>query len=137
MRQSCHEERRLAAGTGRRARAGGHPCRPRLDSYTTLVTYVLDLAIVTPAVFLCSVLLLRRAPLGYLLAFPLLGIIVLLAPAIAAQTISQVAAGVSFTPGEVVGPMAGFASLGLIALWLLIALLRNIADTPPARTAQV
>jgi hypothetical protein len=101
-----------------------------LDSYTTMVTYVLDLGIITPACFLCGGALLRCAPLGYLLALPLLGIIVLLAPAIAAQTLSQIAAGVSFSPGEIVGPIAGFVGLGLIALWLLVTLLRSIINAP-------
>lgn len=102
-----------------------------LDSYATMVTYALDLAIITPATFLAGMLILRRAPLGYLIAFPLLGIIVMLAPGIAASTVSQLSAGVSFTPGEIVGPIAGFAGLGLVAIWLVIALLRNISDSAP------
>jgi hypothetical protein len=75
-----------------------------LDSYTTPVTYVLDLGIITPSAFLTGWLLHRRAPLGYLLAFPLLSILVLLAPSIVAATISQLSAGISLTPGEIIGP---------------------------------
>lgn len=104
-----------------------------LDSYTTTVTYALDLAIITPATFLAGSLILRRASLGYRIAFPLLGIIVLLLPSIIASTISQIAAGVLFSAAEIAGPIAGFASLGFAAIWLTIALLRNIADEAPAR----
>lgn len=99
-----------------------------LDSYTTSVTDVLDLGIITPAAFLSGVLVLRRAAAGYLMAFPLLGIIVILAPAIAASTVSQLSAGVSFSTGEIVGPIAGFTILGVLAIWFLIGLLRNLHE---------
>lgn len=105
-----------------------------LDSYTTSVTYSLDLAIITPACFVTGFLLLGRAPLGYAMAFALFGVIVILVPSIIAATISQLAAGVTLSTGEVVGPVAGFVILGLIAIWLLVALLRNIADVQPATT---
>jgi hypothetical protein len=102
-----------------------------LDSYSTMVTYALDLAIITPLCFIAGALFLRRAPLAYLVAFPLLGIVILLGPAIAAQTISQLVAGVSFTPPEVAGPIGGFALLGGCAFWVVVALLRDIADPTP------
>ena len=106
-----------------------------LDSYTTLVTYALDLAVITPTTFLTGVLVQRRSPLGYVLSFPLLVLIMLLAPQIAAQTISQLSAGLTFSPGQIIGPIAGFAVLGLIAIWLLVSILRNISDASPRRGA--
>jgi hypothetical protein len=90
-----------------------------LDHYTTMFTYALDLAIVTPTALLAGVLILRRDSLGYLLAVPLLGIIILLAPTIIASTLFQKAAGVSFTTGEVVGPISGFVVLGGLGVWTL------------------
>jgi hypothetical protein len=96
-----------------------------LDSYTTLVTYALDLAIITPATLLCGALVLRREPFGYVLAMPLLTIIVLLLPTICAQTAMQVAAGVRFSPAEIAGPIGGFAVLGLVGAVFLVRLLRQ------------
>lgn len=98
----------------------------RMDSYTTMVTYGLDLGIITPACFVGAMLIWRGAPLGYLVAMPLLVIIILLAPQILISTIVQRAAGVDFTIGEMVGPVAGFVLLGGVALWLLVSLLRSI-----------
>jgi hypothetical protein len=98
-----------------------------LDSYTTIVTYALDLAIITPATFLCAVLVLRGDPLGYVIAAPLLTLLVLLAPQIILSTVFQKAAGVPFTMGEMIGPVAGFVVLGLIAAWLLVAILRGLS----------
>ncbi len=101
---------------------------PRLlESYTTMVTDVLDLGIIVPAVFLAGILLLQRNPQGYIIAFPLLVLLVMLGPVIAVQTALQLGAGVSFTPAEIAGPISGFLVLGMIAVWILAVLLRDCA----------
>jgi hypothetical protein len=99
----------------------------KMDSYTTMVTYALDLAVITPSTFLCAVLVLGAEPLGYVIAVPLLTLIVLLAPQIILSTIFQRSAGVPFTTGEMIGPVTGFVLLGFIAAWLLVAILSNLA----------
>lgn len=99
-----------------------------LDVYTTTVTYSLDLAVVTPAAAMAGLLVRRREPLGYLLAAPLLVTVVLLLPSISLATALQVAAGISFTPAEVVGPIAGFGVLGAVGARLLLRLLRAVPD---------
>lgn len=103
---------------------------PLLGPYTTKITDVLDLGVITPAAFISGVLILRRNPLGYLMALSMLVLEIMLAPMIAAQTVSQLMAGVSFTTGEIVGPMAGFIVLALVAIWMLVALLRNVSVWP-------
>ena len=60
---------------------------------------------------------------------------VMLAPLLAAQTISQLWAGVSFPAGQIVGPIAGFATVALIAIWVLVAILRTISEPGPADSA--
>jgi hypothetical protein len=100
-----------------------------LDSSTTMVTDALDLAIMTPATIIAGVLILRRAPLGYLIACALLVLEMLLAPLIAAQTVSQVLAGVSFSAGQMIGPIAGFSLIALAAIVVTTALLRTISDS--------
>jgi hypothetical protein len=85
-------------------------------------------SIIVPTAFVAGRLILRRNPLGYLIAIPLLVLEAMLAPLIVAQSVSQVQAGVSFTPGEMVGPIAGFAVLGLLAIWIIVAILRNISE---------
>jgi hypothetical protein len=109
----------------------------RMDSYTTAMTYALDLAVIAPALFICAVLLLRGRPLGYLLGFPLLGIIMLLGPAIAAQTVSQVRAGVHLTPGEQVGPVVGFLVVCAWAIWVAVSILRRLPARRPAADGAV
>lgn len=101
---------------------------PLLGSYTTTITDVLDLGIITPSLFIAGVGILRRNPLGYLIAFSLLVLEIMLTPLITAQTISQLLAGVTFTSAEIIGPISGFTVLGLVALWVLVILVRNTTD---------
>jgi len=71
--------------------------------------------------------LLLVGTLGYLIALPLLVIIILLAPQIILSTVFQQSAGVPFTTAEMVGPVVGFVVLGLVAIWLLVTFLRSAA----------
>ena len=104
-----------------------HDAPKLLDTYTTTVTDVLDLGVLVPAMVLGGVLLLRGAALGYALAVVLIVLLLLIAATIIAGTLFQVAADVSFTPGEIVGPIAGFLILAAIGCWLLVRLLRDVA----------
>jgi hypothetical protein len=110
---------------------------PLLDVYTTTVTYSLDLAVVAPSAALAGVLVRRREPAGYLLAVPLLVTIVLLLPTITLSTLLQAAAGLSFTPAEVMGPIAGFGVLGVWGARLLFRLLRAVPTTAPTPEDEV
>lgn len=96
-----------------------------------MVTSALDLGLITQATLIAGALILKRNPLGYRLAFPLLGIIIMLLPVITAGTIFQVRAGIQFTSGEIAGPIAGFALIGLFAVWAAAAILRRLPDKAP------
>ena len=104
----------------------------RMNSYTTLVTYALDLAIIVPSCIIGGVMILRRNALGYRIAFPLLVLIIMLVPGIIAQTIHQLSAGVSLSPGEIAGPVSGFLTLGLLAVLIIVAVLRKLPITSPS-----
>ncbi|PSN20573.1 hypothetical protein C7271_01445 [filamentous cyanobacterium CCP5] len=97
--------------------------------YTGRVTDALDLGLITPTTFLAGWLILRRSPLGYLIALALLVLEIMLLPMITAQTISQLAAGIAFTSVEIIGPITGFAILGLLAIWVTVALLKPLASS--------
>lgn len=107
-----------------------------LDTYSTLFTTALDIGVIVPATVIAGLLVLRRDPLGYLIAVPLLVLEAMLAPMIGAQTVSQVSAGVSFTAGEIVGPIAGFTVLALVAIWFLVAVLRAISNSTRPQAAE-
>lgn len=108
--------------------AGEPPAK--LDLGVTAVTEALDLAVITPAALWAAWLLARRRPLGYLVGVPLVVLLVALLPVVVSQTAFQLAAGVTFTPGEVVGPISGFLVLAAVALPLLVRTLRAAAAEP-------
>lgn len=110
---------------------GGPP--DGLDTNTTLFTTALDAAVIVPAVGIAGRLILRRDPFGYLFAAALLLLEALLAPMIAAQMVSQLSAGVDFTTAEIIGPIAGFTTIALLAIWMLIRLLRALGPEPHLR----
>lgn len=97
-----------------------------LDTHTTLFTNALDMGIIVPAAILAGVLILRRKPFGFVLAFSLLVLEALLMPLITIATIVQIDLGLDFTPGEVVGPIAGFSAFAVTAVYLIVLLLRRI-----------
>jgi hypothetical protein len=101
-----------------------------LESYTSLFTNGLDIAVIVPATVLAGLLILRRDPLGYALGIPLITFAALLAPMITAMTVVQVRAGVEFTTGQVVGPISGFVVLAAVATWMLVGLLRHVIEEP-------
>jgi hypothetical protein len=98
----------------------------RLDTYTTLVTTAIDAAVIAPAAVAAGVLILRRQVWGYLLAVPLLVLEAMLAPTIAAQTISQLNAGVALAPGEIAGPLTGFLMIAIAAVAVLVVTLQAV-----------
>ncbi len=93
------------------------------------MTNVLDLGIIAPATFIAGVLILRSKPLGYLVGCSLLVLEIMLLPMIVAQMVSQLMAGITFTPAQIIGPMVGFSALGLSAFWVMVILLRKTTDT--------
>jgi len=97
-----------------------------LDTYTTLFTHAFDMAVIAPAAIAAGVMILKRRWLGYVTAFSLLVLEALLMPIIALGTIFQVQLGVTFSPPEVVGPIAGFSILAVAAIWVIIAVLRQV-----------
>ena len=85
---------------------------------------MLDLGIIVPTAFLSGALLLRRAPLGYLLASSVLVKSLTLGPAVSAMVVGQLLADVPLGIGEIVG----FPLLTFIGIGMTVALLHNISD---------
>lgn len=102
-----------------------------LESTTTLVIQVLDLGIIVPVAVLSGLLLLRRAPLGYLLSSILLIKFLTLGAAVSAMVVGQLLVGVPLSAIEIVG----FPLLTLVGTTLTIVLLRTVTTTPTARVA--
>jgi len=81
------------------------------------------------------VLLLRRAPLGYLLASPMLILCAVVGMAVIGQTVMQLAAGITYGPGEFIGYVGSWVVLGLFAIGLSAAFYRNLKGTAAQKQA--
>jgi hypothetical protein len=109
--------------------AGRTPAR--LDTQMTSVTTTLDLGLIVPLCLIAAGLIWGGQVKGHIIAFPLLGCLLGLFPWIIVATIFQVRAGVVFTTAEIIGPIGGFASLGLGAAWFLQDAWRGAAISRP------
>lgn len=101
-----------------------------LASYTTMFTYAIDLAVIVPAAWLAAYLVLRRAPLGYLLACVMLVGLAGVGAAVVGQTWAQLAAGIEFSPGQLVGYIGSWIVLAAAATGFIATLLRSVIEAP-------
>ena len=96
-------------------------------SYTTFITGVVDIGIVAPALAVSGAMLLRRDPLGYLLASMMLVFTMVLGVNFTAAGIAQMLTEV-IGIGQFIGMTLPFVILILIATWLTVILFRSCSD---------
>jgi hypothetical protein len=105
---------------------------PALTGHTTLPTHALDMGVIAPVAVVAGALVLRRAPLGYLLATTLLVMSAILGAGIAALSAAQLMAG-ALSPAETAMFVVPFVLLAAVGSWLTIVVLRSFADTDALR----
>ncbi len=98
-------------------------------SYTTDITAVIDIGIIPPAAYLAGICLLRRAPLGYLLAPVLLTLNACIGAVVIAQTIAQSMAGITLNAGQYIGFVGTFVVTSGFAIGLLIRYYRTVSES--------
>jgi hypothetical protein len=106
--------------------ANGAPAE--LASYTTIITFVVDLGIIAPALVIAGILFQRREPLGYMLASVLLIFIDVLGTSLLVMGIAQQIAGL-MSIGQFIGFVVSFAILTFFSLGFTVALFRNMAKS--------
>ncbi len=101
-----------------------------LGPYTTMFTHGFDSAVITPATVITGIYLLKRKPLGYLLAAPLLILCTLIGVVVIAQTIFQATAGITFSIGVYIGMIGSWVVMGAFAVGLAIRFFSNVSVKP-------
>ncbi len=98
-------------------------------SYTTVITYAIDMGIIAPALIIAGVLLLRSNSLGlgYLMASTLLVFTVILGTNLLTAGTMQMLAGL-IDIRQFIGFVASFAILTFFAIWFTLALFRNVSE---------
>ncbi len=100
---------------------------PPLNNDTTLPTHALDMGIIAPLAILAGILILKRAPLGYLLASVLLIVSAVLGAGVLALSAAQVLSN-TLTLAQTLTFVVPFVILTAFALWLSIWLLRDVSE---------
>jgi hypothetical protein len=99
-----------------------------LGPYTTMFTHGFDSAVITPATVVTGIFLLKRKPLGYLLAAPLLILCAIVGLTVIAQTISQTLAGFVFPIGVYIGMIGSWVVMGAFAVGLAVRFFLNVQE---------
>jgi len=103
---------------------------PLIETYTTEITYVLDMGIIAPAAFSCLNLLRKRAGLGVVLLDMLLTLCILIGLMLPVQTVFQLNAGIEIPAGVLVVKVGTFCALALFALYFKWQLLFRVLRKP-------
>jgi hypothetical protein len=103
-----------------------HSVPQGLAGYTTDITTVIDIGIITPSALLAAYGILHRAPLGYLLAATMLVLNAIIGMVVLAQTIAQRTAGIFLSSGQMFIYVGIFVTMSVVATGLTVALFRNI-----------
>jgi hypothetical protein len=100
-----------------------------MGTYTTLFTHGFDSAIITPAAVIAGVCLLRRNPLGYLLAAPILILCTLIGAVVIGQTVVQTLVGLVFPIQIYIGMIGTWIVMGAFAIGLTASFFRNLTES--------
>ncbi|HEY3475214.1 MAG TPA: hypothetical protein VGK56_11435 [Anaerolineales bacterium] len=106
-----------------------------LGPYTTMFTHGFDSGVITPATVIAGVYILKRKPVGYLLAAPLMILCTQIGIVVITQTISQALVGIVFPVGVYIGMVGSWVVMGAFAIGLTIAFFRNLTDSEPSPEA--
>lgn len=98
-----------------------------IETYTTEITYVLDMGIIAPLAFICLYLLKQRKPMGYVLLDMLLTLCILIGVMLPIQTIFQLQAGIEIPPAALITKVATFCLLAAFAVYFKSQAMRNLA----------
>jgi len=112
--------------------ANGVPAK--LASYTTVITFVVDMGIIAPILVSAGVLFKRGEPLGYVLTPVLIIFIDALGCSLLVMGIAQQIAGL-MNIGQFIGFVVSFAILTFFSLGFTVILFRNISDVSSLQTS--
>lgn len=101
-----------------------------IEIYTTQITYVLDLGILSPVCFICLYLIKKNRDLGLILLGIMLTLCAYVGIMVPAQTIFQYMAGIEITVGVFITKVGTFIALSIFALYNDIKLFKNITAVP-------
>lgn len=99
-----------------------------IEVYTTEITYVLDMGIISPLAFVAIYLLKKRRGIGYVLMAILLTVCSIMGVILATQSVFQVSAGIDIPVPALITKAGTFIVLAVFALYFNIKLMRAVQE---------
>jgi hypothetical protein len=100
-----------------------------IEIYTTQITYVLDMAIISPMIFICLYNLSKKNNVGYILLGIILNMLVMTGVMVIFQTIIPAKAGIELPVGAIITKVGIFVVLAIIAIYYEIKLFKNMQSS--------
>ena len=97
-----------------------------IEIYTTQITYVLDMALISPVIFICLYKLHKNEKIGCILLGIILTNLILIGVTVINQTIFHNIAGVELPIGAIITKIGIFVILAMAGLYYQIRLFRSI-----------
>ena len=97
-----------------------------IEIYTTQITYVLDMAIISPAIFICLFHVYKENKLGYILFGIILANLILIGVTVINQTIFQNIAGIELPIGAIITKIGIFVLLAMVGIFYKLKLYKYI-----------
>jgi len=97
-----------------------------IEIYTTQITYVLDMAIISPLIFICLYNLSRNNNMGYILLGIILNVLIIVGIMVIIQTLFQKTAGIDLPLEAVITKVGIFVVLAIVAIYYDVRLFKNI-----------
>ena len=97
-----------------------------IEVYTTQITYVLDIGIISPLIFMCLYNLCKNNNIGYILLGIILNMLSMVGIMVIIQTIFQHRAGIELPVEAAVTKVGIFVLLAIVAVYYSIKLFKNI-----------
>ncbi|WP_461246406.1 hypothetical protein [Treponema sp. R6D11] len=97
-----------------------------IEIYTTQITYVLDMAIISPSIFICLYNLNKDNNMGYILLGIILNMLIFVGVMVIIQAIFQIRTGINMPIGAIITKIGIFVVLAIIAMFYDVKLLKNI-----------
>lgn len=100
----------------------------RIEVYTTEITYILDMGIISPLCFVCLYLLEKKKSMGTMLLAILLKLCIVVGIMMVPQTIFQIISGAEIAIPVLVTKTMSFVALGGFALFFNIKMYRELSE---------
>ena len=107
---------------------------PLIEVYTTEITYVLDMGILSPLMFICLMLLKKKDGLGIVILSIILTLCAVIGVMLPIQTAFQMAAGIDVPIPMLITKVGIFILLAVFAAYFNLKLLKSIRPDLPRNT---